>query len=60
MEKQQLDEFMVIGHLLACIPGKNIMHRHAIQPIQQFAYTTGKNASDSPNAAHKINLMSSS
>jgi hypothetical protein len=51
MEKQQLDEFTVIGHLLACIPGKNIMHRHAIQPIQQFAYTTGKNASDSPNAA---------
>jgi hypothetical protein len=32
---------------ISMTPWKNIMHRHAIQPIQQFAYTTGKNATDS-------------
>lgn len=26
---------------------KNVLHVHAIQPIQQFGYTTGKNATDS-------------
>ena len=28
-------------------PWKETMHLHAIQPIQQFRYTTGKNATDS-------------
>ena len=27
--------------------GKEHLHKHAIQPIQQFSYTSGKNATDS-------------
>jgi hypothetical protein len=26
---------------------KDVLHRHAVQPVQQFRYTTGKNATDS-------------
>lgn len=28
-------------------PWKNVLHANAVQPIQQFRYTTGKNATDS-------------
>lgn len=28
-------------------PWKHVLHKHAIKPMQQFAYTTGKNATDS-------------
>lgn len=28
-------------------PWKNVLHKHAIKPVQQFAYATGKNATDS-------------
>ena len=33
------------------------LHRHAIQPIQQFQYTTGKNASDSALIIDAMDLL---
>ncbi len=35
------------------------LHRHAIQPIQQFTYTTGKNASDSALIIDAMDLLHS-
>jgi hypothetical protein len=36
---------------------KEHLHRHAIQPIQQFAYTTGKNATDSSLIIDAMDLL---
>lgn len=36
---------------------KPYLHRHAIQPIQQFSYTTGKNASDSALIIDAMDLL---
>lgn len=36
---------------------KNASNRHAIQPIQQFAYTTGKNATDSALIIDAMDLL---
>lgn len=36
---------------------KEILLRHAIQPIQQFAYTTGKNATDSAMIIDAMDLL---
>lgn len=38
---------------------KEALLRHAIQPIQQFAYTTGKNATDSAMIIDAMDLLSS-
>lgn len=36
---------------------KNVFHVHAIQPIQQFAYTKGKNATDSALIIDAMDLL---
>lgn len=36
---------------------KGHLHRHAIQPIQQFAYTSGKNATDSAFIIDAMDLL---
>src|SRR3954454_250249 len=36
---------------------KDELHRHAIQPIQQFAYTRGKNATDSALIIDAMDLL---
>jgi uncharacterized LabA/DUF88 family protein len=33
------------------------LHKHAIQPIQQFSYTTGKNATDSSLIIDAMDLL---
>ena len=38
---------------------KNVLHKHAIQPIQQFSYTKGKNASDSSLIIDAMDLLHS-
>ena len=38
---------------------KDALLKHAIQPIQQFAYTTGKNATDSAMIIDAMDLLSS-
>ena len=36
---------------------KNVLHVHAVQPIQQFSYTTGKNATDSALIIDAMDLL---
>jgi uncharacterized LabA/DUF88 family protein len=36
---------------------KNVLHEHAIQPIQQFSYTTGKNSTDSALIIDAMDLL---
>jgi uncharacterized LabA/DUF88 family protein len=36
---------------------KSELHRHAIQPVQQFAYTTGKNSTDSALIIDAMDLL---
>ena len=36
---------------------KNHLHKHAIQPIQQFSYTTGKNSTDSSLIIDAMDLL---
>jgi uncharacterized LabA/DUF88 family protein len=36
---------------------KDELHRHAVQPIQQFAYTTGKNSTDSALIIDAMDLL---
>lgn len=36
---------------------KDQLHRHAIQPIQQFAYTNGKNSTDSAFIIDAMDLL---
>lgn len=36
---------------------KEHLHRHAIQPVQQFSYTTGKNATDSALIIDAMDLL---
>ncbi|MEO7912414.1 MAG: NYN domain-containing protein [Roseiflexaceae bacterium] len=36
---------------------KKVLHTHAIKPIQQFAYTTGKNATDSTLIIDAMDLL---
>ena len=36
---------------------KDVLHLHAIQPIQQFRYTTGKNATDSALIIEAMDLL---
>src|SRR3954469_4043815 len=36
---------------------KDELHRHAIQPLQQFAYTTGKNSTDSALIIDAMDLL---
>lgn len=36
---------------------KDYLHKHAIQPIQQFSYTTGKNATDSSLIIDAMDLL---
>jgi hypothetical protein len=36
---------------------KNVLLQHSIQPVQQFAYTTGKNATDSSMIIDAMDLM---
>ena len=38
---------------------KDSLHKHAIQPIQQFRYTTGKNATDSAMIIDAMDLLHS-
>ena len=38
-------------------PWKDELHRHAIQPVQQFAYTTGKNSTDSALIIDAMDLL---
>jgi uncharacterized LabA/DUF88 family protein len=38
-------------------PWKAVLNRHAIQPIQQFSYTTGKNATDSALIIDAMDLL---
>ena len=38
-------------------PWKDTLHVHAIQPIQQFRYTTGKNATDSAMIIDAMDLL---
>lgn len=36
---------------------KDMLHKHAIQPVQQFRYTTGKNATDSAMIIDAMDLL---
>lgn len=36
---------------------KNVLQKHAIKPVQQFAYTTGKNATDSALIIDAMDLL---
>jgi hypothetical protein len=36
---------------------KKVLHKHAIKPVQQFAYTTGKNATDSALIIDAMDLL---
>lgn len=36
---------------------KKVLQRHAIKPVQQFAYTTGKNATDSTLIIDAMGLL---
>ena len=36
---------------------KDLLHKHAIQPMQQFRYTTGKNATDSAMIIDAMDLL---
>ena len=36
---------------------KSCLHRHAIQPVQQFSYTTGKNSTDSAFIIDAMDLL---
>jgi uncharacterized LabA/DUF88 family protein len=36
---------------------KEVLHKHAIQPIQQFSYTRGKNATDSAMIIDAMDLL---
>lgn len=36
---------------------KKVLQRHAIKPVQQFAYTTGKNATDSTLIIDAMDLL---
>ncbi len=36
---------------------KNVLQQHAIKPVQQFAYTTGKNATDSAMIIDAMDLL---
>lgn len=36
---------------------KKVLHRHAIKPVQQFAYTSGKNATDSMLIIDAMDLL---
>jgi uncharacterized LabA/DUF88 family protein len=38
-------------------PWKEELHRHAIQPVQQFAYTSGKNSTDSALIIDAMDLL---
>ena len=38
---------------------KKLLHKHAIQPMQQFRYTTGKNATDSAMIIDAMDLLHS-
>ena len=38
-------------------PWKNTLNLHAVQPIQQFRYTTGKNATDSAMIIDAMDLL---
>ena len=38
-------------------PWKDELHRHAVQPVQQFAYTTGKNSTDSALIIDAMDLL---
>jgi uncharacterized LabA/DUF88 family protein len=38
-------------------PWKSVLNKHAIQPIQQFSYTTGKNATDSALIIDAMDLL---
>lgn len=38
-------------------PWKKVLHVHAVQPIQQFRYTTGKNATDSALIIDAMDLL---
>ncbi|MFC4783499.1 NYN domain-containing protein [Nocardioides sp. MAHUQ-72] len=38
-------------------PWKEELHRHAIQPVQQFSYTTGKNSTDSALIIDAMDLL---
>ena len=38
-------------------PWKNVLLEHSIQPVQQFAYTSGKNATDSSLIIDAMDLM---
>ncbi len=38
---------------------KDVLHVHAIQPVQQFAYTSGKNATDSALIIDAMDLLHS-
>ena len=42
------------GHLKSW---KNVLHKAAIQPVQQFAYTQGKNATDSALIIEAMDLL---
>src|SRR3546814_9041528 len=37
---------------------KNVLQKYAIKPVQQFAYTTGKNATDSALIIDAMDLLS--
>jgi len=38
-------------------PWKKVLHKYAIKPVQQFAYTTGKNATDSTLIIDAMDLL---
>ncbi len=57
MEIQPLKEFMVIGPILIYQNGKTLLLQNAITPIQQYAYTTGKNATDSAMIIDAMDIL---
>ena len=50
---------MATGPRRTLLGWKEVLHRHAIQPVQQFRYTTGKNATDSALIIDAMDILHS-
>lgn len=47
----------MILHRQQALNGKKVLNQYAIKPVQQFAYTTGKNATDSTLIIDAMDLL---
>jgi len=55
--KQLSDAYTAISPPHRVPHGKKVLQRYAIKPVQQFAYSTGKNATDSTLIIDAMDLL---